>query len=107
MEYCPMYCPIYVLIGICPIFKKGNKAECANYRGIMLLSVPYKILSIILLKRLWKKEKNTLKKCWTSISVISATEKATDQIFIVRQIMKKCLEFNTDVQCWDYLDKII
>lgn len=35
-----------------PIFKKGNKEECANYREIMLLSVPYKILSAILLKRL-------------------------------------------------------
>jgi len=37
---------------ICHIFKKGNRAECANYRGIMLLSVPYKIVTVILLKRL-------------------------------------------------------
>jgi hypothetical protein len=37
---------------IAPLHKKGDKAECSNYRGISPLSTSYKILSNILLSRL-------------------------------------------------------
>jgi len=37
---------------IVPMYRKGDKMDCSDYRGISLFSTTYKILSNILLSRL-------------------------------------------------------
>jgi hypothetical protein len=37
---------------IAPVYKKGDKAERSNYRGISLLSTTYRIVFNIILSRL-------------------------------------------------------
>jgi hypothetical protein len=37
---------------IVPIYKKGDKRDCSNYKGMSLLSTTYRILSNILLSSL-------------------------------------------------------
>ena len=37
---------------MCPVFKKGDKTECSNYRGISLMSHAFKVYERILEKRL-------------------------------------------------------
>ena len=74
-----------------PIYKKGNKTDCSNYRGISLLPTTYKILSNILLSKLTPYEEKIIgdHQCgfWHNRST-------RDHIFSIHQILEKKCEYN-------------
>jgi hypothetical protein len=71
---------------IVPIYKKGDKTYCSNYRGISLLSTTYKILSNIPLSRLtpYAEEMIGNHQCG-----FRRNRSTADHIFSVRQILEK------------------
>jgi hypothetical protein len=71
---------------IVPIYKKGDKTDCNNYRGISLLSTSYKILSNILLSKLVPYIDEIIGDLQCGFRRNRST---TDQIFCIRQILEK------------------
>jgi hypothetical protein len=69
-----------------PIYKKGDKTDCNNYREISFLSTAYKILSNILLTRLTPQVNEIIgdHQCG-----FRRNRSNTDQIFYIRQILEK------------------
>jgi sorting nexin-29 len=76
---------------ICPIYKIGDRLDCKNYRPITLLNTAYKILAILLNKRLIQIIENKLGDFQMGFRKNRST---IDNIFIVRQIFEKCHEYN-------------
>jgi len=68
---------------IVPIYKKGDKTDCSNYRGITPLSITYKILSIILLSTLIPYAEDIIGDHQCGFRRYRST---TDNIFCIRQI---------------------
>lgn len=79
---------------LCPIYKKGDKMDPKNYRGISLLNTSYKVLSNLLLNRL----KPFIKEVIGEYQAGFMEGKSTiDQIHIIKQVAEKSHEFNKDV----------
>jgi hypothetical protein len=76
---------------IVPIYKKGDKTDCNNYRGISFLSTAYKILSNILLARLTPYVNEIIgnHRCG-----FRRNRSTMDQIFYIRQILENKWEYN-------------
>jgi hypothetical protein len=79
---------------IVPIYKKGDRTDCNNYRGVSLLSTAYKILSNILLTRLTPYVNEVIGDHQYGFHHNRSTR---DQIFYNRQILEKKWEYNGTV----------
>ena len=79
---------------IVPIYKKGDKTDCSNYKGISLLPTIYKILSNILLSKLTTYTEEIIGDHQCGFLCNRSTP---DHIFCIRQILKKKWEYNEAV----------
>ena len=74
--------------------KKGDLSKCDSYRGIMLLSIPGKVLSRIILNRM----KNTVDKLLRNNQAgFRSNRSCTDQISSLRIILEQSMEFNSQI----------
>ena len=74
---------------ILPIFKKGDRSLCDNYRGIVLLSAAGKIFARILLDRLLRVAEEVLPETQSGFRPSRGT---TDMIFCARLLQEKSRE---------------
>jgi len=83
---------------IVPIDTKGDKTDCRNYRGILLLPTTYKILSNILLSKFISYAEEIIGDHQCGFRRNRST---TDHILCIRQILEK--NGNKRKQCINYL----
>jgi hypothetical protein len=87
--------PTELLQGVIyPIYKKGERTVCSNYRPITLLNIAYKIFAIVLNNRLSRIVESKLNDVQAGFRPNRST---TDNIFIVCQTFEKCYEYNIDL----------
>ena len=79
---------------IVSIYKKGDKTDCNNYRGISLLLTTYKILSNILLSSLIPYAEEVIGDHQCGFRRNRST---TDHIFCIRLILEKKWKYNKAV----------
>ena len=75
-----------------PLFKKKDRKICDNYRGISLLSVPGKVLALILLDRLQAIIEPQLMEAQCGFRKGRGT---VDQLWVVRQVVERATEYRT------------
>jgi sorting nexin-29 len=76
------------------IFKKRDKLECKNYRGITLLNIAYRVLSCIILECINQYAQIVLEEYQCGFR---RGRSKVEHIFIIRQLMEKCFEFSSDL----------
>ncbi|KAK1798816.1 hypothetical protein P4O66_007096, partial [Electrophorus voltai] len=70
--------------------KKGNTADCNNWRGITLLLVPGKVFCSVLLRRLQQAEDEILRE---EQAGFREGRSCSEQIYTLRNIIEQCIEF--------------
>ena len=88
-----------------PLHKKKDQKEYKNYRGISLLSIPGKVLTLALLERMQIVIEPQLSEAQCGFRKGQGT---VDQLWLTRQVMEKAVEYRTPVQlCFIDLTKAL
>ena len=77
---------------IVTIYKKGDRTDCGNYRGISLISIAGKIFARILLNRLSTHE--TPEVLPEIQCGFRGNRSTVDMLFCLRQLQEKCIELD-------------
>ena len=88
---------------IVPLFKKGDKRDCSNYRGISLLSLPGKVYAKVLETRSRAMVESQIgdEQCG-----FRHGRSTTDQLFTLRMVLEKAWEYAKPVySCFVDLEK--
>ena len=85
---------------ITPIYKKKDKLDCGNYRGISRLSHAGKIITTIIQRRILKRAEEVISESQAGFRPGRST---VDQLFTLRQIAEKYLEKDRELYCC-YID---
>ena len=72
---------------IVSIYRKGDKTDCSNYRGISLLPTMYKMLSYMVLSRLTPYAEEIIGD-HQYVLVFRRNGSTTDHIFCIRQMLE-------------------
>jgi sorting nexin-29 len=75
------------------IYKKGDRSNCENYRGISLINVGYKICAKIINKRLQTISDTLLLEEQNGFQPVRS---CTDNAFTIKQIIEKRREQNLE-----------
>ena len=76
---------------IVPIYKKGSKLQCTNYRGISVMSVANKVAGKAILNRLKHVLDTQLEENQCGFR---PKRRCCDQIYVARMLIQKAREFN-------------
>ena len=79
---------------VLPLHKKGDRADCKNYRGISLIDIAVKILEIILVERLKPSRERFTR---DNQAGFRPGRGCIDQIFALRQVIESRREFNLNL----------
>ena len=87
---------------IVPMYKKGEKTNCSNYRGISISLTSYKILSNIILGRLTPYVEEIIEDHQCGFRCNRLT---IDQTFCIRQILEKKWGYDNTIINYSYISK--
>lgn len=79
---------------IYPVFKKGDKTICSNYRGIALLDAAYKIFATCLRNKIGKLTEELLGEYQAGFRGNKST---TDQVYVLKHLIANSYEHNLDL----------
>ena len=77
-----------------PLHKKGSRADCDNYRGITLLSIPSKVFTRVILNRLKPKAEASFRENQCGFR---RGRGCVDQLFTLRILLEKAREFQQPI----------
>jgi len=79
---------------IVPIYKKKDKLDCNNYRGVSLLCHSSKIVTSIIMERIKRRTEEILSE---EQAGFRASRSTIDQIFTLRQLAEKYVDFSREL----------